>query len=108
MENKLEKFVCKVIIYDAENGNHLRIIFNRESLDDVLNIERDSSDNDQYIRIGDTLTISEIRYKVTGARFSLSEYKLNETREMKGDSAYSETPPTPTNCEVAFGVERLD
>jgi hypothetical protein len=108
MEIEFEKFVCSIIICHEETGKPISVIYNRESFDAVLNIERDSFDDDQYIRIGDILTIDETRYKVTGSQFHLSQYKLDENKQMKGDSMYSETPANPTNCYLAVGVERLD
>ena len=66
--------------------------------------ELESYKNPKFIRIGDILNIEGNRYKVTGGQFHLSQYKLDETKQMIVDSAYSETPASPVIVIVLLAL----
>lgn len=105
---KPERFFARILFkYYGDNQREICYIYNRQDLDDLLNIERQEWDNSQFISIGDTVTLEGYKCKVVKINFKLFEhyYDMNNP---KGINIFSPSDPTDYNCQVGVFVERLD
>lgn len=111
MKNKkLEPFLSRIIfkyrIPDAE-GRTIAYLYNRESLNELINIKKHKEDNSQFITIGDIVILEGKKCKVVEINFKLD----SETNDMTADygiNLLSPSEPTNYNCQIGIFVERID
>jgi len=71
-----ENFFMDILV-KHKNGAIITSISTRQEYDDFLSIEP-NKDSDQYIKIGDVITVDENRYSVVNMSFVLSKYWENK------------------------------
>lgn len=91
------------ILLQYVDGATIAYFYNRESFD-LLNIERHTYDNSQFIEIGKIIVFDDRKYKVKDINFKM-ENKLYEMDNTYGINLYSPTDPSNYNCQIGIFVE---
>ncbi|MFZ5976507.1 MAG: hypothetical protein EO766_12455 [Hydrotalea sp. AMD] len=105
---KRERFFARMLFkYHGDNKREICYIYNRQDLDDLLNIKRQEWDNSQFISVGDIVTLEGHKCKVVNINFKLEEH-LYEMGHGYGINMLSPSDPTDYNCQIGVFVERLD
>ncbi|WP_353084389.1 hypothetical protein [Flavobacterium sp.] len=108
---KLEPFLTRILFkyQDTETQamREIAYIYNREALDHLLNIKKQTYDNSQFIEIGDIITLEEYKCKVMNINFKLEE-KTYDKSGGYGINMHSPTDPNDFNCQIGVFVERID
>ena len=108
MTPKPESFFTRILFkYHGEKKREICYIYNRQDLDDLLNIKRQEWDNSQFISIGDTVILEGHKCKVIEINFKLEE-GLNKMESGYGVNMLSPSEPTDYNCQIGVFVERVD
>ena len=107
-DDQLEKLYARILI-SHKDGGEIVYIYNRPVLDGVLNLQRHTYDNSQFISIGDILTIDEVKYKVVNVNVKMYDriHDMVSARQY-GINVYSPTEPTNYNLQIGVFVEKLD
>ena len=77
IEKKLEKFALRILFKyqntESEARREIMYIYNRESLNSEINLKKHAESNQEFIEIGDILTLEGNECKVVNITFYLSE-----------------------------------
>ena len=94
------------ILIQHKQGATIAYLYNREAFD-LLEIEKQTYDNSQFIEIGQILKIEGKKYRVESINFKMEE-KLYEMNNQYGINIYSPTDPSDFNCQIGVFVNQLD
>jgi len=98
----METLKARILIQHVA-GDTMNFIYNREAFD-LLKVDRHSSENSQFVEIGQVLEINEKKYKVTNINFKLLEL-LHEMGDGYGINILSSTTPSDYNCQIGIFVD---
>lgn len=98
----MEQLLVRISLRHTQ-GAQIAYFYNRESFD-ILNIERQTYDNSQFIEIGDIIEYSGERYKVIKINFQLDEH-FHKVDNHYGVNLYSPTDLSDFNCQIGIFVE---
>jgi hypothetical protein len=103
-----ERFFARILFsYSGDNERSICYIYNRQDLDELLNIERIQYDNSQFISLGDIVTLEGYKCKVVNMNFKLEE-RLHIMDNRYGINTMSPSDPTDFNCQIGVFVERIE
>lgn len=91
------------IFIQHEKGATIAYLYNRESFD-LLNIERQTYDDSQFIEIGNIIEFEGKKYIVKSINFKM-EKKLHKTDNSIGINLYSPTDLSDFNCQIGVFVD---
>lgn len=104
---KPERFFARILFsYSGDNERSICYIYNREDLDNLLNIERIEWDNSQFISIGDIITLEGWKCEVVSINFKLEE-KIHIMNNDYGINSMSPSDPTDFNVQIGVFVKRI-
>jgi hypothetical protein len=98
----MEQFLVRISLKHTK-GAQIANFYNRESFN-MLNIERHTYDNSQFIDIGDIIVFSGERYMVKDINFKLDEH-IHFVDNLYGVNLYSPTDSSDFNCQIGIFVE---
>ena len=102
-----ETFTIRLLFsYSGDDERSICYIYNREDLDNLLNIEKQQWDNSQFISIGDIVTLEGYRCEVVRMNFKLEE-KIQIMNNDYGINLLSPSDPTDFNCQLGIFVKRI-
>lgn len=99
----MEQLLVRIYLQNTQ-GAKIAYFYNRESFD-LLNIERHTYDNSQFIEIGDIIDYSGERYKVKKINFKMDEH-FHKVDNLYGVNIYSPTDLSDFNCQIGIFVEK--
>lgn len=111
IEKKIEKFALRILFKyqntESEARREIMYIYNRESLNSEINLKKHAESNQEFIEIGDILTLEGNECKVVNITFYLSE-KMNNMEHRYGTNLLSPTETTNYNCQISVFVTPLE
>ena len=109
--NNLEKFTTRVLFKyigkGDRDGRDVAYIYNRESLNEVVNIEHHPYENAQFLEIGQEIFIDNRRCKIAHINFKLSE-QMNIMEDGYGLNMSSPSQSTNFNLQIGVFLDPLE
>jgi len=100
----METLQARILLKHVQ-GATIAYFYNRESFD-LLNIEKETYDESQFVEIGSILEFEGTKYKVEKINFKM-EKQLFEADNRYGVNLYSPTDPSDFNCQIGVFVDNL-
>ena|SRR5690554_2257655 len=98
----MEQLQLRIFLQHVQ-GATIASFFNRESIE-LLNIEKHTDDESQFIEIGNTIEYEGQKYIVKNINFKMYE-QLNVMTNKFGINTYSPTDPSDFNCQIGVFVD---
>lgn len=98
----MEQLQVRILLQHVQ-GATIAYFYNRESFD-LLNIERHTYDESQFIEIGNTIEFEGEKYVVKNINFKM-EKQLYVMDNKYGINMYSPTDPSDFNCQIGVFVD---
>jgi hypothetical protein len=98
----MEQLLIRISLQNTQ-GAQIAYFYNRESFN-MLNIERQTYDNSQFIEIGDIIEYCGKRYKVRNINLKMDEH-FHKVDNRYGVNLYSPTDLSDWNCQIGVFVE---
>ena len=98
----MEQLQVRILLQHVQ-GATIVYLYNRESFD-LLNIERHSYDESQFIEIGNIIEFEEKKYVVKNINFKM-EKQLHKMDNKYGINLYSPTDLSDFNCQIGVFVD---
>lgn len=93
------------ILLSHVQGARIAYFYNRESFD-LLNIDRQTYDNSQFVEIGQKIEYDGVRYIVKNINVKLEEKTFKMNNEY-GVNLYSPTDASDFNLQIGVFVDNL-
>jgi len=100
----MEQLQVRILLQHVQ-GATIAYLYNRESFD-LLNIERHTYDDSQFIEIGNIIEYEGIKYKVDSINFKM-EKTLYEMNNEYGVNLHSPSDPSNFNCQIGVFVDNV-
>jgi hypothetical protein len=109
--NESERFYARILFSYADQGEKegrvISYIYNREALDALYPIKKQTYDNSQFIEVGDIIELEGKKCIVKSINFKLEDH-INEMGHGYGVNLYSPTDPTDFNCQIGVFVDWVE
>lgn len=101
----MESLQLRILIQHVQGAN-IAYLYNRESFE-LLKIKKHTSDNSQFVEIGQIIEYNGYKYVVDHINFKLEE-KLHKMNHGYGINLYSPTDPSDFNCQIGVFVNSIE